>query len=61
MKKEAKIVIIEQVPRGKWDQQRVDGLTLDRNGIYIYSCTIADTFIGRGQKVEGVHPSFSIV
>lgn len=28
---------------------------------YICSCTITDNFIGRGQKVEGVHPSFSIV
>lgn len=30
------MVLIEQVPRGKWDQQRVDGLTLDRNGIYLF-------------------------
>lgn len=27
---------------------------------YMYSCTIADNFIGRGQKVEGVHISFFI-
>lgn len=36
MKKEEKMVIIEQVPRGKWDQKRVDGLTLGRTGIYIH-------------------------
>lgn len=36
MKKEEKMVIIEQVPRGKWDQEMVDGLALDRNGISIH-------------------------
>lgn len=30
------IILIEQVPRGTWDLERVDGLALDRNRIYIH-------------------------
>ena len=36
IEEKGKMVIIEQVPRGKWDQERVDGLALDRNGTYIH-------------------------
>ena len=30
------MVIIERVPRGKWEQERVDELALDKNGIYLH-------------------------
>lgn len=36
MKKEEEMVITEQVPRGKWDQERVDELALGKNGIYLH-------------------------
>lgn len=35
LKKEEKMLLIKQVPRGKWNQERVDGLALDMNGVYI--------------------------
>lgn len=30
------IVLIDQVPRSTWDLERVDGLALDGNGIYVF-------------------------
>lgn len=53
------MVIIEQVTRSKWDQERIDELALDRNGTYIHN-TVADNFVDREQKVEGVLLSFSL-